>query len=72
MKVTTEEAQPRHTMRLTVAEAGMLFPPGPVGYLHLVDGFAVAAHRKPRWLHRWAMRAMFGWKWVDAEGRKAA
>ena len=38
--------------------------PHPVGYYDL-DGFQIGLDKKPRWLHRQAMRWVFGWKWVD-------
>jgi hypothetical protein len=28
-------------------------------------GFAIHIPKRPRWLSRWAMRAVFGWEWQD-------
>ena len=41
-------------------------PPKQAGSIRLAHGFDVAVYTKPCWLHRWAMRLVFGWKWRDA------
>ncbi len=38
-----------------------------VGYLQIVEGFQIAAKKKPIWLHRKMMQLCFGWKWIDYE-----
>lgn len=40
-------------------------PPPPAGYLAIGD-LKIAMQRKPFWLHRVAMRFVFGWVWVPA------
>lgn len=35
----------------------------PAGHFILWPGFEVSCYRRPNWLHRIAMRAMFGWRW---------
>lgn len=44
-----------------------LHGPAPaVGYLDIVEGFCIATRVRPNWVHRLAMRAVFGWKWRQA------
>jgi len=40
-------------------------PPKPVGLVHIVNGFAVAAYKKPNRFQRWAMKIVFGFEWRE-------
>lgn len=43
----------------------------PVGSFVIAGGMEVAVFTKPFIVHRWIMRALFGWRWVAAKPEAA-
>ena len=63
----TNEIGARHSIQLDGSGRVVGFTaPKQAGSITLAHGFDVAVYTKPDWLHRWAMRLAFGWKWRDA------